>query len=263
MDDEELIKQYALRVQAGYLDDLASGVMQSVTVTTSKVGDYSALEAVEALIDMWGPPLPRKTKAEQTAMEVDKDEGVGEEQNLTLETLINEGYVIPTADTCQLTSEDSEVLKEVSKAINLVLRHRLDQFYSYRLRDTKDGYVYAKELIKSTTGRKLNLNVDLLYLTYKNSCDTEDKPRFGINEDRSMIRALQGHTHESVDLDKLHIKLTLDNIEALFDADNNLASTTEVVHCTARRNLPNIFFSGLFAGGLEAHGKDDLLLPRG
>lgn len=80
-------------------------------------------------------------------------------------------------------------LKHISKFISLVLRHKPE---TIGLKLDENGWAFVDELVQ-----KLNENgtgVDLA--TIKLVVETNDKKRFAFNEDKTRIRASQGHSIE-------------------------------------------------------------------
>ena len=84
-------------------------------------------------------------------------------------------------------------LKHISKLMSLVLRHKPE---AIGLHLNENGWASVQELIQkiNTSGTPVNFE------TIKTVVDTNDKKRFAFNDDKTMIRASQGHSIE-VDLD--------------------------------------------------------------
>lgn len=82
-------------------------------------------------------------------------------------------------------------LAETSKFLSYVLRHQPD---AIGLKLDREGWGSIVQLIAgaATTGRQLDLNL------IKQVVETNDKKRFAISEDGLRIRAVQGHSIESV-----------------------------------------------------------------
>lgn len=83
-------------------------------------------------------------------------------------------------------------LARVSKFLSLVLRHRPEMI---GLTLEEGGWASVDELIRKINEKGEALTVELL----QTIVDTNDKKRFAFNDDKTMIRANQGHSVE-VDL---------------------------------------------------------------
>lgn len=80
-------------------------------------------------------------------------------------------------------------LKHISKLMSLVLRHQPE---AIGLKLDENGWINVKELIQ-----KMNENGTCADIETINAVvNTNDKKRFSFNEDKSMIRANQGHSIE-------------------------------------------------------------------
>jgi putative RNA 2'-phosphotransferase len=75
----------------------------------------------------------------------------------------------------------------ISKFLSLVLRHKPQEI---GLQLNEEGWANVKELIEkiNVTGTALDFNL------LQTVVDTNDKKRFAFNEDKTMIRASQGHS---------------------------------------------------------------------
>ncbi len=84
-------------------------------------------------------------------------------------------------------------LKHISKLLSLVLRHQPEHI---GLSLNENGWANVAELMEriNTTGNAIN------FVLLQTVLDTNDKKRFTFNEDKTMIRASQGHSIE-VELD--------------------------------------------------------------
>lgn len=82
-------------------------------------------------------------------------------------------------------------MKKISKFLSLVLRHKPE---TIGLEMDKNGWVSVKELLKKTKSKFPELNMGLL----EEVVSTNDKQRFSFNENKTKIRANQGH---SIDVD--------------------------------------------------------------
>ncbi|MBO9561420.1 MAG: RNA 2'-phosphotransferase [Niastella sp.] len=83
-------------------------------------------------------------------------------------------------------------LARVSKFMSLVLRHKPEEI---GLELHEGGWAYVDELISKINQHGVSLDLALLQVVV----DTNDKKRFAFNDDKTMIRASQGHSVE-VDL---------------------------------------------------------------
>lgn len=110
---------------------------------------------------------------------------------------------------------DSKELKNKSRYISLLLRHHPEK---ENLILDKNGYVSVSDLI-----RKLNISLEELDWIVENN----DKKRFSYNQDKSMIKANQGH---SIEVDLKLRRIVPPNI---------------LYHGTSTFNAENIFKSGL------------------
>jgi putative RNA 2'-phosphotransferase len=111
-------------------------------------------------------------------------------------------------------------LKHISKLMSLVLRHKPEEIGLYL---NENGWANVEELIKKINATGINVNADTINLVV----DTNDKKRFSFNEDKTMIRANQGHS--------LEVELNL-----------NLVKPPAILfHGTAERFLKSILKSGL------------------
>lgn len=86
-----------------------------------------------------------------------------------------------------------EKVSEVSKFLSYVLRHRPD---AIGIRIDVDGWVNISELIVTAASNEKQLDSNLI----KTVVETSDKKRFAISEDGLRIRAVQGHSTESVNI---------------------------------------------------------------
>ncbi|MGG9964005.1 RNA 2'-phosphotransferase [Ferruginibacter sp. SUN106] len=80
-------------------------------------------------------------------------------------------------------------LKHISKLMSLVLRHKPE---AIGLQLNENGWANVAELISKINEQGNNVNFD----TINTVVDTNDKKRFAFNEDKTMIRASQGHSIE-------------------------------------------------------------------
>lgn len=82
-------------------------------------------------------------------------------------------------------------MKEHSKFLSLVLRHNPDKI---KLQLDRNGWANVGDLLA-----KLPFNLTILEL--EELVSSNDKQRFSFNEEKTKIRANQGHSIESVDLE--------------------------------------------------------------
>ena len=111
-------------------------------------------------------------------------------------------------------------LKHISKFISLVLRHRPEVI---GLQLDENGWANVNELIQKINENGTAVDVD----TINTVVETNDKKRFAFNEDKTMIRANQGHSIE-VEL----------NLNAVIPPDI-------LYHGTAEKNMEIILKEGL------------------
>lgn len=78
-------------------------------------------------------------------------------------------------------------LKHISKLMSLVLRHKPE---TIGLHLNENGWASVEELIQKINENGTTVNFD----TINSVVDTNDKKRFAFNEDKTMIRASQGHS---------------------------------------------------------------------
>jgi putative RNA 2'-phosphotransferase len=111
-------------------------------------------------------------------------------------------------------------LYQISKFLSLVLRHKPAEI---DLQLDKNGWAGVEELIEKMNQRGFSINKAII----NEIVDTNDKRRFAFNEDKTMIRASQGHS---------------------LSFDLNLAEATPpdiLYHGTSTRFLESIFKNGL------------------
>lgn len=102
------------------------------------------------------------------------------------------GYSNPTTARYILNAKMEQQLKHISKFLSLVLRHRPEQI---GLVLDVQGWADTTELIEKLNQHNAGITPEILNLIVA----TNDKKRFAFNEDKSMIRANQGHSR-AVDL---------------------------------------------------------------
>lgn len=88
---------------------------------------------------------------------------------------------------------NEKIAKSVSKFLSLVLRHSPE---TIGLKLDENGWADVKELIEKCNKKGERLDAELLDYVVENN----DKKRFAFNEDKTKIRASQGHSI-SVELD--------------------------------------------------------------
>lgn len=77
----------------------------------------------------------------------------------------------------------------ISKFLSLVLRHKPEEI---GLQLNENGWANVNKLIEKINSKGMTLNFELL----QNIVDTNDKKRFAFNDDKTLIRANQGHSIE-------------------------------------------------------------------
>ncbi len=80
-------------------------------------------------------------------------------------------------------------LKQISKFMSLVLRHQPELI---GLELNENGWANVNELIDKMKTKGVEADFELINIVV----ETNDKKRFAFNEDKSMIRASQGHSIE-------------------------------------------------------------------
>jgi putative RNA 2'-phosphotransferase len=80
-------------------------------------------------------------------------------------------------------------LKHISKLMSLVLRHKPE---TIGLQLDENGWANVQELIEKINASGTTVDVALINMVV----DTNDKKRFSFNEDKTCIRASQGHSIE-------------------------------------------------------------------
>ncbi len=85
-------------------------------------------------------------------------------------------------------------IKRISKFLSLLLRHQPE---TIGLKLDKNGWAMVDELIEKSKKRNMHLSKEIL----KDVVATNDKKRFSFNEDETMIRANQGHSLKTIDLE--------------------------------------------------------------
>jgi putative RNA 2'-phosphotransferase len=88
---------------------------------------------------------------------------------------------------------NEKITKDTSKFLSLILRHAPEKI---ELQLDENGWADVNELITQCNKFHKKLNLELLNYVV----ETNDKKRFAFNEDKTMIRASQGHSIK-VDLD--------------------------------------------------------------
>jgi putative RNA 2'-phosphotransferase len=80
-------------------------------------------------------------------------------------------------------------LKHLSKFLSLILRHKPQ---TIGLQLNENGWANAEQLISKMNAHGTTLDAEILNLIV----ETNDKQRFAFNEDKTLIRASQGHSIE-------------------------------------------------------------------
>jgi putative RNA 2'-phosphotransferase len=114
-----------------------------------------------------------------------------------------------------------KTLKEKSKFLSYVLRHRPDEI---GLTLDREGWAEFDALIAGAASKGVSLDFN----TIEEVVITNDKKRFVLSEDKNKIRAAQGHSTDSVDI----------NFIAKMPPDI-------LFHGTAEKSLPSILREGL------------------
>ena len=83
----------------------------------------------------------------------------------------------------------SDRLKHISKLMSLVLRHKPEEI---GLTLDENGWANVEELISKINAKGINVTNDII----REVVSTNDKKRFAFNEDKTKIRASQGHSIE-------------------------------------------------------------------
>ena len=113
-----------------------------------------------------------------------------------------------------------EELKTISKFMSLVLRHKPE---AIGLQLDSNGWADVAELIAKSNAKNLNITLDMLKLVV----ETNEKKRFAFNDDKTKIRANQGHS-------------------VVVDVELKLTTPPDVLyHGTALKNREEILSKGL------------------
>ena len=83
----------------------------------------------------------------------------------------------------------ADQLKHISKFMSLVLRHKPEEI---GLQLDENGWVNVEELIEKINAKGIKTTLEII----NTIVETNDKKRFAFNEDKTMIRANQGHSIE-------------------------------------------------------------------
>ncbi len=110
--------------------------------------------------------------------------------------------------------------KKLSKFLSLILRHKPEEI---NIELDENGWANTKDLIAKMNSYGKNIDIETLEIIVKNN----DKQRFSFNNDKSKIRANQGHS----------IKIDLNYSEQ--------EPPEFLYHGTAKRFLDNILKNGL------------------
>lgn len=111
-------------------------------------------------------------------------------------------------------------LKHISKFMSLVLRHQPDEI---GLTLDANGWAFTSELIDKMNKYGIKVNEEIISTVVA----TNEKKRFAFNEDKTMIRASQGHSIE--------IDLALSPVEP----------PEFLFHGTAEKNIASILQNGI------------------
>lgn len=144
-------------------------------------------------------------------------------------------------------------LKHISKFISLVLRHKPEEI-GLQLND--NGWASVDELIRKLNDRGVEIDINIL----NNVVETNDKERFSFNEDKTMIRANQGHSidvelnlKEVIPPDILYHGTTVKYLDSIFK-DGLKKQSRQHVH------LSQTIETARSVGG--RHGKPVILIIR-
>ncbi len=80
-------------------------------------------------------------------------------------------------------------LKQISKFMSLVLRHKPE---TIGLQLNENGWANVQDMIDKMNTTGADVHIELIHTIV----ETNDKKRFAFNEDKTMIRASQGHSVE-------------------------------------------------------------------
>ena len=142
-------------------------------------------------------------------------------------------------------------LKNISKLLSLVLRHE-PEYIGLTLDD--EGWASVPELIEKVNQKGIRLDSD----TLQTVVDTNDKKRFAFNDDKTCIRASQGH---SIDID-LNIPAQVPPAVLYHGtADTNLAAIRQ--HGVEKRARQHVHLSvekGTAGNVGQRHGKPVILV---
>ncbi|MEP7279935.1 MAG: RNA 2'-phosphotransferase [Bacteroidota bacterium] len=83
----------------------------------------------------------------------------------------------------------SQQLKHISKFMSLVLRHKPEQIGLYI---DENGWASVQELVEKMNAKGVRTDSGTIYMLV----ESNEKKRFALNTDKTMIRASQGHSIE-------------------------------------------------------------------
>lgn len=89
--------------------------------------------------------------------------------------------------------------RRISKFLSLVLRHR-PEYIDLQLNE--NGWANVTAIIEKAKSKNVHFSFEQL----ENIVATNDKQRFAFNDDRTLIRANQGHSVKTIDLELEAIK---------------------------------------------------------
>jgi len=81
----------------------------------------------------------------------------------------------------------NQQLKHISKLMSLVLRHKPEEI---GLQLDENGWTNVKQLIEKINAKGIQITAE----TIEDVVETNDKKRFAFTQDKTMIRASQGHS---------------------------------------------------------------------
>lgn len=121
----------------------------------------------------------------------------------------------------------------ISKLLSKILRHQAVN-EGFTIND--DGYVSLDELLKSNKFKSLKTTEEDI----KNVVLNDKKSRFQVDPTMKKIRAVQGHSIQTLSADKLLTKITNENIHVL---PNYNREKYFIIHGTSKQNYQSIMES--------------------
>ena len=121
----------------------------------------------------------------------------------------------------------------ISKLLSKILRH---QAVNEGFTIDDDGYVSLDELLKSNKFKSLKTTEEDI----QNVLLNDKKSRFQMDSEMKKIRAVQGHSIQTLNADKILTKITNENINLL---PNYKSEQYFIIHGTSKQNYQNILES--------------------